>query len=619
MRYSRTLASLSVLALLALLLPLGEVTAGVTLIGSVPDGQDSYGLAMDWFDLRFAAQNSGEGPDLIRGLQESYDSRDYLYLEGDTQEHEAKKYIWTIDDQEAGRNRILELGLEEAGIGPGEHRVIFRYMYYNSETDEDVWVISREAVFHVRDEGPSPEQILGVFFLILLLVIIRRRRKRRRARKAAQKVAAQTKVIHRAPAAPSLEVPQRSLYDGGKSPYAVPPKATRLPRAKPMDPTQATPQRIPLKPKSAKTPLFHSSLPQAKAEGQTEVVKEKVELKSAINYEKAHIIYKIKVENNTDTPLAEVRVRPFAPANLFKVDREERTIGLIQPRQAQTATFKLRPRGECGNVSLQAKVTYYDTATNKYAELDAKPKETAIICPMLKYEEIDEQEWRRNVAGMLKVEETTDQIALDGESLFSMVTDVFADLNLNTVTMNVDRGRVFRGRALFWAKGAVAAKGLGYATQVEVIGGELRSKLILKAFAKGEDSLVGFYHSLLDEIEKRTAVRDYLDEGVTVQHIYGDMVSGAKVDIRDSVLQRSQIATEGDATAPARGKAGGPADLNAEVKGDRVEGSKVDIQDSIVTRSQVGSLGEERIAPLESGLEEGVEKLRRVVEKGEEQ
>jgi len=391
-----------------------------------------------------------------------------------------------------------------------------------------------------------------------------------------------------------------------------------------MDPSHTGPQRIALKPEGEV--VFGAALPAAK-KTEVKATKEpegKIEIKSAVNYEKANIIFKLKVENNTSKPIAEVRVRPFAPSNLFKADKEERTIGLIQPKQAQTATFKLRPRGECGNVTLQAKVTFYDTGTNKYAELDAKPRETAIVCPMLKYEDIDEHEWRKRVSKMLRVEETTDKIPMDGESLYSMVTDVFQDQNLTSISMNVDRGRVFRGRAMFWAKGAVAAKGLGYAAQIEVIGGELRSKLILKAYANGQDSLVGFYHCLLDEIEKRTSVRDYLDTGVTVQHVYGDMVKGGKVDIKDSVLQRSKITTDAGSTPAKPGKPakpGQPADAPdatgkiMDVKGDRVEGGKVEIKDSVVTRSNVGALGEERIPPTGDGssLDQEMDRLRSFV------
>ena len=577
----------------------------------VTDEQD---LTSNWVTLQLTLNAQNEGRPYIEGLGYDYHPDEWLDAFGNTQGANTDDFMWMINGRDVSHDQNIHVNLNDLELDDSEHEIVFGY-----HNNEDGWVYSEPQRFYFHaDEGPEPHEVLlPLLFIFIILMLIRRRRKRKkRARKAARaaKAAARGQAIPRATAAPGLQVPERSLYDGGASPYAPPIKRVpTAPRTRPLDPAQAGPELIPLKSEGA-VPLFGASLPHIDASGKPKAPEGKVEIKSAVNYEKANIIFKVKVENNTDKPIAEVRVRPFAPSNLFKTDKEERTIGLIQPKQAQTATFKLRPRGECGNVTLQAKVTYYDTGTNKYAEQDAKPRETAIICPMLKYEDIDEQEWRQNVSKMLRVEETTDKIPMDGESLYSMVCDVFQDQNLAAIAMNVDRGRVFRGRALFWAKGAVAAKGLGYAAQIEVIGGELKSKLILKAYANGEDSLVGFYHCLLDEIEKRTSVRDYLDTGVTVQHVYGDMIKGSKVDIKDSVLQRSNITTEGGTASPAGGDGDGDDDPYLDVKGDMVKGGKVEIHDSIVTRSKVGPLGEERIPSGDgSSLDDGIDKLRQFV------
>ncbi len=572
---------------------------------------DEYGLVSNWATQDLSLHDQNENRPYIEGLNKyEFYPDDWLEAHGNTQGADTDDFKWEIDGRDVSHDQNLHVNLRDLDLDQGEHEIVFAY--HNSE---DGWVYSESQRFYYNaDEGPEPQEvIIPLLIIFIILMLIRRRRKRKRRAKKEAKKAAKAPAIPRATAAPGLNVPESSLYDGGASPYA-PRARTGRQKAPVIDLARPRSQRPHLKGEGA-APVFGTSMPDIDGKGKPKAPEGKIELKSAVNYEKANIIFKVKVENNTDKPIAEVRVRPFAPTNLFKADKEERTIGLIQPKQAQTATFKLRPRGECGNVTLQAKVTYYDTGTNKYAEQDAKPRETAIICPMLKYEDIDEDEWRKNVSKMLKVEETTDKIPMDGESLYSMVCDVFQDQNLTSISMNVDRGRVFRGRAMFWAKGAVAAKGLGYAAQIEVIGGELKSKLILKAFAKGEDSLVGFYHCLLDEIEKRTSVRDYLDTGVTVQHVYGDMVKGGKVDIKDSVLQRSNITTE---SAPSG--SGDDDDPYLDVKGDKVEGGKVEIHDSVVTRSKVGPDGEERLSAGDDttgSLDEGIDQLRKFVKDDE--
>ena len=581
---------------------------------------DQRGIISNWATLQLTLHTQNEGRPYIEGTRYDYYPDEWLEAIGNTQGAANDDVKWMIDYRDISHDQNLKIQLKDLDLDGGEHELICSY--HNNEG----WVDSDpQRFFYHADNDPEPHEVfLPLLFIFIILMLIRRRRKRKRLARKAAKAAAKAPAIPRPTAAPGLRVPESSLYDDGASPYAHPIRRIQSqPRSGTLEPIKSRTERPHLRSEGV-IPAFGASMPELDSHGQPQAPEGKVELRSAVNYEKANIIFKVKVENNSDKPIAEVRVRPFAPSNLFKADKEERTIGLIQPKQAQTATFKLRPRGECGNVTLQAKVTYYDTGTNKYAELDAKPRETSIICPMLKYEDIDEQEWRKKVSKMLKVEETTDKIPMDGESLFSMVCDVFQDQNLASISMNVDRGRVFRGRALFWAKGAVAAKGLGYAAQIEIIGGELKSKLILKAYANGEDSLVGFYHCLLDEIEKRTSVRDYLDTGVTVQHVYGDMVKGGKVDVRDSVLQRSNITTEGGGGAGANGgsRVGDDDDFDPylDVKGDRVEGGKVEIHDSVVTRSKVGPLGEERIPSGDgSTLDEEINRLRQVAKDDEEE
>ena len=79
---------------------------------------------------------------------------------------------------------------------------------------------------------------------------------------------------------------------------------------------------------------------------------------------------------------------------------------------------------------------------------------------------------------------------------------------------------------------------------------------------------------MLDEIQKRTNVKDYLTEGQTiVQHIHGDMI-GSQVSVQDSVVTGSSL---GGGVSGAGSAAGGSS------------GGSVNIQDSVVQNSQIGT------------------------------
>ncbi len=255
----------------------------------------------------------------------------------------------------------------------------------------------------------------------------------------------------------------------------------------------------------------------------------------AINYEKANIIYKVKIENKTHNSIAEIKIKPYISKDIFIIDQDEKSIGLIKPNEAKTVTFTLRPQGECGNVDIYGKITYYDTVKNKYHDLQIQKITTSVICPMLHRIEITDEPWDQKVSNLISVQEKTKDAPLGKDELFDIVTDVLKDMNMYPLPPKIG---IRRNVGKFYCEGV---KGLGYAVKVEVIGGDDRSRLILKTYAENEAALVGCYYKILDEIEVRTDIKKYIDDKVVIQHYHGDIVSGPKIDIRDSIVQRSQI------------------------------------------------------------------------------
>ncbi len=116
---------------------------------------------------------------------------------------------------------------------------------------------------------------------------------------------------------------------------------------------------------------------------------------------------------------------------------------------------------------------------------------------------------------------------MSAETLFDIVSDVMKNLHLYMLPKEAKQDlRMFRGVGRFYCEGV---KGLRYAARIEVLGGAQRSKLILAAYSESEASLVGFYHCILDEIEKRTDIKDHIETGTMIQHIQPGSVAPAEV------------------------------------------------------------------------------------------
>jgi len=292
-----------------------------------------------------------------------------------------------------------------------------------------------------------------------------------------------------------------------------------------------------------------------------------IDITRAINYEKAHIVYKVKITNPNPYPLAKVEVKPYITSDLFILDKDRDKIDLLEIGDSRTVTFKLRPKGECGNVAIRANVDYYDTKKMRNFQTEAPPIDTAIVCPMLRPIQITEPDFDRKIGEMVSVQEKTRDVAMGKDELFEMVTDVMKDMNMYPIPPK--RGSR-RNVGKFYCQ---SPAGEGYAVKAEVIGGERKSKLLIKTYAQNQASLVGCYYKILDEIDDRTNIKQYIDDKVVIKHYHGDVVTGSKVDIRDSVVQRSQVGVSSRTShntyhktqqTVVRGEAPGPT--GAEIK-----------------------------------------------------
>ncbi len=216
---------------------------------------------------------------------------------------------------------------------------------------------------------------------------------------------------------------------------------------------------------------------------------------------------------------------------------------MLEPNESKTVTFEIRPTGECGDCNVSGRVNYYDYGTKKRQEIDIETKSLSVVCPLLKIKDISIAEWRNITSHLVKTEETTREISMLAETLFGMASRVVQDMNMFMLEPEItSTEQMFNGVARFYGEGV---KELKYAAQIEVVGGAKKSKLILKAWAEREDALTGFYHGILDELEKRVQVKGYIDDSI-VQNFYhyGDNIG---TQVKDSFVQRSNIGTGADA------------------------------------------------------------------------
>ncbi len=257
---------------------------------------------------------------------------------------------------------------------------------------------------------------------------------------------------------------------------------------------------------------------------------EPVLIKSAVQYKGANIIYKIKVENTSEEPMGDISINLFVP-DVFYLKEDRKNISMLQPGEGKTTTFVIRPTGECGNCIIAGKIRYYDYSKKKHVQADLSNKMVDIVCPVLRLREVDENTWRQNVSSMMIAEEDTKDLEIPAENLFDIATRILKDMNMFMIAPEItSTQQLFTGVARFYAEGVA---GLRYAAYIEVVG-KRTSRLIVKAWAEKEEALTGFYHKILEEIEKRTDIKIFVDDSLTQYNI-------SNTTIQDSIIQRSNI------------------------------------------------------------------------------
>ena len=295
-------------------------------------------------------------------------------------------------------------------------------------------------------------------------------------------------------------------------------------------------------------------VPQPEIEMQTEDIQssgqnDKLITSSAFGYKGATIKFKVKIENPTSEPISDIKVHLYVP-DVFLSDDSEKSISMLEPGEGKTVTFEIRPTGECGDCNVSGRVNYYDYTTKKRQEMDLETKTLSVVCPLLKIKEIALAEWRSTISHFVKTEETTREISIPAETLFSMASRVIEDMNMFMLEPDISSTpQMYNGVARFYG---VGVKDLKYAAQIEVVGGTKKSKLILKAWAEREEALIGFYHGILDEIEKRVQVKGLIETDM-VQNIYqyGDRIG---TQVKDSFVYKSKVEADEAKNCPQCGK-----------------------------------------------------------------
>jgi len=229
---------------------------------------------------------------------------------------------------------------------------------------------------------------------------------------------------------------------------------------------------------------------------------------AVLDFEAKHLLYEVRLRNESSVAVGEVRVAPRIARGEFVLAEAEKILPLLRPGDAAAASFVLRPRGEPAGLEVGADVRYYDGEKDAYRTIWVPPTAVDLRLLRLKGEALEKEDWEERVSRYFSVEEHL-RLYIPAEEAFQESMDALRGRDLAVIETSTAHGKeTFTARASLFARDA---KRRGFAVHLEAHGGgpnRVSSTLALRVFAEVEETLFGFYHRVFGDVETRLRGRD---------------------------------------------------------------------------------------------------------------
>ena len=265
----------------------------------------------------------------------------------------------------------------------------------------------------------------------------------------------------------------------------------------------------------------------------------RVEVETRLSHQQAQVVYQVKVTNHSINPIYEVKVALDLSGLQFRVD----DVVPNHPSLASGATamfvLPLEPTVEGANGTLKASLSYVDHLEGMVVERPIEAGDTGILWPALGEVEPD-RKWREVTRDLNSHKERYDGTPLPPGVLFQLVCRILEDLNLRCGKPKlIQTSSFYSGRGRFMARDEA---GRSYGVQAEVVGGPLRTRILLRVYAPCQAAIVGLFHLVREELMLRLEVGAASDP--VVYQVNGDFIEGSKTEVRDSVVNRWAAGSE---------------------------------------------------------------------------
>lgn len=212
--------------------------------------------------------------------------------------------------------------------------------------------------------------------------------------------------------------------------------------------------------------------------------------------------YRVRIENGSDHPMGAPRIEFERRTKLGRFGEPENPKGMIDPGKSMEINAPFRPSYAGGKEVFAFRISFFDFRNRIEEHIDMKTEPLKVLVPRFKPLKKDEDGYRLLTSNLYRWVIETEVMEIPPKKLFGSLSEQIEALGFE-IANELINDKLFRGIRQFCAGDD---KGRKWAIQVQTIGKDKQSKLLIYTFGERPQQAYNLATRILLKLPERDTV-----------------------------------------------------------------------------------------------------------------
>lgn len=230
-----------------------------------------------------------------------------------------------------------------------------------------------------------------------------------------------------------------------------------------------------------------------------------VSIKTEVVYTETEIIYSIMFKNLSQDPMGDIDVAIIVDKKLGIPIDKVKNIEMLDPDDTASVEFRIVPILNLGKGTIKAQVQFFDFVEQDRVSFNLKTKSIQINLPKITPMRTDEDLWRVKMSNLAKFEYESREIEVEPALLFEDLGATVEEIGFYAIDPFIVP-TLYRGIGKF-----IGTVGDDiYACQIQVIGQEDISKVLIECYGPNNQKAIGLCARILTPLDSMYHLKRYI-------------------------------------------------------------------------------------------------------------